>query len=91
MVTDSGNTFLTKKILQLIDQGNMTFNDIADELELSRNELKFRLEMMEHMGEIESISDNQDGCSGCCSSKCSGMNQLVIYQLTKKGKKIINR
>lgn len=88
---NSDDTFLTKKILQMIDQGNMALNEIADELGLSRDELKFRLEMMEHMGEIESIKSTQSGCSGCSGSKCLGDNRLVAYRLTGKGRKICNR
>ncbi|ADI74166.1 putative transcriptional regulator, AsnC family [Methanohalobium evestigatum Z-7303] len=88
---NSDDTFLIKKILQLIDKNNMTLNEIADELGLSRDELKFRLEMMEHMGEIESVKNNQSGCSGCSGSKCLGDNKLVVYQLTEKGRKICNK
>lgn len=78
----------------MIDQGDMTFNEIAGELGLGRDELKFRLEMMEHVGEIEFVINNQIECSGCsrCSdTKCSGDNQLVLYRLTEKGRKICDR
>lgn len=82
--------------------GNLTFNELAKKLDISKNQLNGMIDMMEKMGYIE-ITDNRScslisgSCSGCCSRGCgssySGISGITTrtYSLTQKGEKVCDR
>ncbi len=91
---------MNRKILQLISQKNLTLNQIAFELKISRKELINRLELMEHMGYIkikcQSTSEDELKCSCCplirtCPEGNNNNSFGKFYELTTKGKRICNK
>lgn len=80
---------ISRKILDLVSQGNTTFDRIACKLGITHRELVFLLQLMEHRGYIRSVCDPQN--SSCCPmvSKPLDSNSVyscgVTYLLTKKG------
>lgn len=93
---------MIKDILILMAEGKLTLNEISSKLEIRHSDLLNRLELMEHMGFIESISvekclnGSNPSCS-CCpmpdTEKCLVDNptksKFNAYKITKKGEKII--
>ncbi|SES62185.1 hypothetical protein SAMN04488587_0089 [Methanococcoides vulcani] len=85
-----GYKTISRGILDLVSQGNTTFDEIIGKLGITRNELEFILELMEHRGYI-----NKSGCdsqnSSCCPMVCSPLDSYSIYSrgvtyiLTEKG------
>jgi len=91
---------MLKEILILMSQNNMTFKEISHELNISYDDLINRLEMMEHMGYIKAI--NEEECDrnftcACCplaGNKCSDTKAFQenqkAFKITAKGRKIID-
>lgn len=89
---------MIRETLRMITKGDLTLNEIAQRFEISGDDLKTRIEMLEHMGYI--VRNDVmgvgacDGCSFCPSSKtCSGIShnsgiEIITYQLTEKGKRV---
>ena len=93
-----------KEILRLMAERKLTLNEISSKLELRQSDLLNRLELMEHMGYIKSMSDGKCMASSspscaCCpisnSDKCyidkSTQTKITAYKITKKGKRIIQK
>ncbi|ABE51738.1 hypothetical protein [Methanococcoides burtonii] len=80
---------ISRRILDLVSQGNTTFDRIACKLGITHKELEFLLELMVHRGYIRSVCDPKN--SSCCSmvSKPLDSNSVyscgVTYLLTEKG------
>ncbi|MHC1754718.1 MAG: FeoC-like transcriptional regulator [Methanosarcina sp.] len=94
-----GYMYVLKQIAEVEKKGNISFNDISGHLKLSTQQLKGLLEIMEGMGHIEKVAEDNSGlstsCSGSCKScgffGCSGKNTVsygTIYKLTEKGRRV---
>ncbi len=89
---------MIKKILNIISQGTITLNDLAQKLNVNQNKLKNRLKLMEHLGYIEAIPNSycniDSACSNCpvytmgCDDDKKLRANSTIYCLTKKGRKV---
>lgn len=84
-----GYKTISRRILGLVSQGNMTFDQLTCKLGITHRELEFLLELMEHRGYIRSVCDLKN--SSCCPmvSKPLDSNSVnscgVTYLLTETG------
>ncbi len=89
---------MIKETLGYLSSGDITLNELAKKSGVGIDELKQRLQMLEHMGyivqeDVEMGVGTCGSCSYCPSSKtCSGIAlksgiKIVTYQLTEKGKR----
>ncbi len=83
----------------MMSRGDLSLNEIAREIGLGTDELKQRLDMLEHMGYILSEDSMAMGAGGGCSScpsagTCGAVSgslgiKIATYQLTDKGRKVM--
>jgi DNA-binding Lrp family transcriptional regulator len=93
---------MIKDILRLMSKGNLTIVEIAQKLNISKDELLNRFKMMEQMGYLEqskkttneNISHESDRmCAFCPEAKSCSKNDItsndgLTYRLTEKGKRV---
>jgi predicted ArsR family transcriptional regulator len=89
-----------RQLLAVLDEGGMTFAEVAARLGLGEMELRNRLDMMASMGHLEAVpvgGDDRDpagSCPGCVFSSrckedtCSDGMPVVGYKLTDKGRRL---
>ena len=94
---------MIRRLLVLLDQGSMSFSELAEELGLTQVDLKGRMELMVRMGHLEAIDlrghheDGGGGCPGCvlsgrCRDKtCDDGTPMVGYRLTEKGMRLARK
>jgi hypothetical protein len=95
---------MIKEILQVMSQGNLTIGEIADKLNLTKNELLNRFKMMEQMGYLEKSNQGDDVskshepkmmCAFCPEAKSCSKSDItsydgLTYRITEKGKRILS-
>jgi predicted ArsR family transcriptional regulator len=93
---------MIKDILKLMSQGNLTVVEIAQKLNISKDELLNRFKMMEQMGYLEKTNQGNDVskshepgrmCAFCPEAKSCSNNDVtsydgLTYHLTEKGKRV---
>jgi hypothetical protein len=89
-----------RQLLALLDEGGLTFSEVASRVGLGEVELRNRLEMMASLGHLEAVPVRGDGrgpedqCPGCVFSArckkdtCSDGSPVVGYRLTDKGRRL---
>ena len=94
---------MIRQILTLLEEGDMTFSEVAGRMGLSEPELRNRLEMMTSMGHLESVPIQGDtldpsadcpGCafsSSCVEDSCSDGVPVVGYRVTDKGRRLARK
>ena len=94
---------MLRKLLMLLDQGSMTFSEMASAMEVSEVDLRNRLDMLVRMGHMEGVpimGDSEDpsgDCPGCVLSgrcfddSCSDGKPTVGYRLTEKGMRLARK
>ena len=91
---------MIKEILNLMCDNTLTLVEIADNLNIIRQELINRLETLEHMGYIKKIctstSNEKEHCISCTMAdvcvECDSKESFGIsFQITKKGKKVCQK
>jgi predicted transcriptional regulator len=93
---------MIKEILKLMSSGNLTINEIAQKMNLSKDELLNRFKMMEQMGYLKRADKAESEtkshgtsktCTFCpeaksCSSNKRTSYEGLTYSLTEKGKNL---
>jgi predicted ArsR family transcriptional regulator len=94
---------MLRKLLALLNQGSMTFSEVAVAMDLTEVELRNRLDMMVRMGQLEAVPimgdsmDPEGDCPGCVLSgrchddDCSDGVPTVGYRLTEKGMRLARK
>lgn len=86
---------MIKELLRLISQDNMNLKEIAQQMNLSRDDLRNRIDMMIHMGYLELVEESRHGeCAFCsiakaCKENCRDGIGVRVYRLTEKGRRVI--
>jgi predicted transcriptional regulator len=91
---------MIKEILTLFTKGNLTINEIALELDISKSELINRIMIIEKMGYIKTSKEQNKTiekgnlCTFCveakqCSQQKTSGYDKQVYQITEKGKRLI--
>jgi len=83
-----------KDILLKLAEGGVAASLLAAELDISDDQLRERLRMMEHMGYIASDAACTPGepspfCACCSGCKCSSQELPMRFLLTEKGRRLI--
>jgi DNA-binding HxlR family transcriptional regulator len=94
-----GYMYVLKQIAEVEKKGNMSFYEISGHLKMSTQQLKGLLEIMEGMGHVEKVTDNNSTLSSSCSGSCKNFDYCgcsgkipvssgMVYRLTEKGRKV---
>ena len=94
---------MIRRLLELLDQGSMTFGQVAKEVGLTEAELRSRMDMLVRMGHLEAVPIGGDSldpgadCPGCIlsgrclSDSCSDGVPTVGFRLTEKGMRLARK
>ena len=94
---------MLRNLLRLLDQGSMTFSEVATAMEMSEVDLRNRMDMLARMGHLETVpimgtsEDPSGDCPGCVLSgrclddSCSDGKPTVGYRLTEKGLRLARK
>lgn len=94
-----GYMYVLKQIAEVEKKGNLSFNEIAGQLKMSTQQLRGLLEIMERMGHVEKVADNNSALSSSCSDSCKNcgccgflekhaVSTGAVYRLTEKGRRV---
>lgn len=94
-----GYIYVLKQIAEIEKKGSISFNEISRNLKMSTQQLKGLLEIMERMGHVEKMTENNyrlsascsDSCKNCGLCDCSGKTTIssgIFYRLTEKGQRV---
>jgi ferrous iron transport protein C len=89
-----------KQIAEVEKKGSISFNEVSRRLKMSTQQLKGLLEIMERMGHVEKVTDDNYNLSSSCSDSCKNcgcgcsgkvtISSGTIYRLTEKGRRVCN-
>ncbi len=94
---------MIRRLLVLLDEGSMTFGQLAVEMGLTEAELRGRMEMLVRMGHLDSVplaGDSPDpgaDCPGCVLSgrcltdSCTDGVPTVGFRMTEKGRRLVRK
>ncbi|PAV13109.1 hypothetical protein ASJ81_04230 [Methanosarcina spelaei] len=94
-----GYMYVLKQMAEVEKKGNISLSEISRHLKMSTQQLKGLLEIMERMGHVEKVQDNNSLLSPVCSDSCkscgcfgflekSTISTCTVYKLTEKGKRV---
>jgi len=89
-----GYRSVLRNMAEMDRRGSISFNDLAKEMNMNMRQLKGMLELMEKMGHVRKIGDNDENpdlsCGTCksCGFCNSGISYGATYQLTDKGRRV---
>ncbi|WP_129598225.1 FeoC-like transcriptional regulator [Methanohalophilus profundi] len=90
-----GYKYVLKKMAEMDQRGSISFNALAAGMNMNTRQLRGMLEVMENMGHVSKIGDNNASpellsCGTCKSCGCcnSGISYGTTYQLTDKGRRV---
>lgn len=94
-----GYMYVLKQMVEVEKKGNISLSEISRHLKMSTQQLKGLLEIMERMGHVEKVQDNNSLLSSVCSDSCkncgcfgflekSTISTCTVYRLTEKGKRV---
>lgn len=94
-----GYMYVLKQIAEVDKKGNMSFNEISGHLKMSTQQLRGLLDIMEGMGHVEKVMDNQSVFSSPCNASCKrcgccgflekpSVSTAMVYRLTEKGRRV---
>ncbi len=97
-----GYMYVLKQIAEVEKKGNISFNDISRHLKMSTQQLKGLIEIMEKLGHVEKVEENNsilpsscsDSCKNCGFCRCPGtatVSNGTVYRLTEKGKRVCHK
>jgi hypothetical protein len=86
--------------LKLISLGKLSLSEVARKLNISGDEMKNRLEIMQQTGYVEVVSEENPSDPAICSScllreYCSESGAVYLaskgYRITEKGRRVLER
>jgi hypothetical protein len=84
--------------LKLISLGKLSLSEVAQKLNIGRDEMKNRLEIMKQTGYVEAVpgeyGDEPEICSSCPLRKSCSESRAVYsaskgYRITEKGRRVL--